>query len=116
MLHTVSGSNDPTFNYVKASEITGKIEMYLDNVTLAYLNDYLAKNERSLDLILTGDSIGVGSSIKLELSIPRAVFTSGQTKLSEDYNLLTVEFSGIFDTVTSKLLSVKLTNLLANYN
>lgn len=116
MLHTVAGSNDPTFNYVKASEINGKIEMYLDNATLAYLNDYLAKNERSLDLILTGDSIGVGSSIKLELSIPRAVFTSGETKLSEDYNLLTVEFSGIFDTVSSKLLSVKLTNLLANYN
>ncbi len=116
LLHTVAGSNDPSFSYVKGSEVNGKIEMYLDNATLAYLNDYLAKNERAIDIILTGDAIGIASNEKVEISVPRAVLTSGETKLSEDYNLLTIEFAGIYDTVTTKLVSVKITNLLANYN
>ncbi|MBI2622269.1 hypothetical protein HYW66_01385 [Candidatus Microgenomates bacterium] len=116
MLHTVAGSNDPTFSYIQGSEVSGKLELYLNNNTLAYYNDYLAKNEKAIDIILTGDAIGVGSNNKIEISVPRCVFTTGSTPLAEDYNLLTIEFQGIFDTATNKLISAKITNLLANYN
>jgi hypothetical protein len=39
-----------------------------------------------------------------------------ETKLAEDYNLLSIEFEGLYDTATSKLLSLVATNLLANLN
>lgn len=116
MLHTLSLSNDPAYNYVKASEIKGKLEMYLDATTTAYMTDYLAHTYRALQLVLTGDSIGTSSNHKVDISIPKAAFTTAETPLREDYNLLTVEFSGIYDTATSKLLSMIVTNLLANLN
>ena len=115
LLHTLN-SNDPQFRFIKGSEVSGTIEMFLDTATLVELNNYLTKNEREIILELTGGSIGVASFNKMVLTIPRAVLTTADTEISEDHNMLTIEFQGLFDTVSSKMISVVLTNLLANYN
>jgi len=114
-LHTLN-NNDPQFRFVKGSEAKGKIEMFLDTTTLAEYNNYLNKTTREIILEMTGDAIGVGSNNNLVVTIPRAVFTTAETPISEDFNLLTVEFEGLYDTVTTKLIEIELTNLLANYN
>lgn len=111
-LHALNSSNDAAYNFVKGSEITGKIEMYLDNTTLASLTDYLAGTTRSFQLLVTGPSIGVGANYVFNLTIPKGVYKTAETKLGEDYNMLSVEFEGIYDTSTSKLFNVVMTNLL----
>lgn len=116
LLHSLNNSNDPQFNYVKGSEVKGKIECYLDNTTLAEYNDYLAKTNNALDIVCTGDAIGVSSNNQLSINIPKVFYTSAVTELGEDYNLLKIEFEGVYDTATSKLLSMVATNLLANLN
>jgi hypothetical protein len=116
LLHTLSQSNDPAYNYVKASEVKGKLEMYLDSNTTAYMTDYLAGTQRALQFNLTGDTIGSTANNKVVIDIPQARFTTAETPLREDYNLLTVEFEGIYDTATSKLISAIVTNLLTNLN
>ena len=115
-LHSLNASNDPAYNYVKGSEVNGKVELYLNNTTLAEYNNYLAKTTRPIDLVITGAPIGVASNDKLTLSIPKSVFKMAETKLAEDYNLLSIEFEGLYDTATSKLLSLVATNLLVNLN
>ncbi len=114
-LHTLN-NNDPQFRFVKGSEVKGKIEMFLDNATLAEYNNYLTKTEREIKLELTGDAIGVASNNKIVFTIHRAVLITAETPISEDFNLLTIEFEGLYDPVTAQLLSVALTNLLSNYN
>lgn len=116
LLAALNNSNDPAFNYVKGSEVKGKVDMYLDNTTLAEINAYLAKTNRVLDIIFTGDSIGSASNYQLSISVPKITYTKGETPLADDYNLLTIEFEGQYDTATSKLISVVLTNLLTNLN
>lgn len=115
-LTALNNSNDPAFNYVKGSELKGKIDMYLDNTTLAEMTAYLAKTNRALDIVFTGDAIGTSSNYQLSINIPKVVYTAAETKLSDDYNLLSIEFEGLYDTTTSKLLSIVLTNLLTNLN
>ena len=115
LLHTLNSTNDPSFSYTGASEVSGKAELYLDATTAAEYANYLNKTERSLDLVLTGDAIGTSSNHKLELSIPRNVLKTAEVAISEEYHLLSIEFEGLYDTATSKLLSAKLTNLITNY-
>ena len=115
-LHSLNASNDPAFNYIKGSEVNGKVELYLNNTTLTEYNNYLSKTTRPIDVVITGAAIGVGSNDKLTISIPKSVFKMAETKLAEDYNLLTIEFEGMYDTASSKLLSMVATNLLANLN
>ncbi len=112
----VMGSNDPTFNFVKGSEVSGKFDLYLNSDSAAKFTDYLNKTTQSLQLVFTGDAIGTASNYKLDITIPKAVFKVSSFPVREDYNLLSVEFEGIYDTATSKLISVVLTNLTANYN
>lgn len=116
LLHSLAASNDPQFQFVKGSEVKGKFECYLDSTTLAELNDYLTKTNNALDLVVTGDAIGVSANQKIEINIPKVFYTAADTELGEDYNLVSVEFEGVYDSTTAKLLSAKLTNLLANYN
>jgi Phage tail tube protein len=112
--HALAGTNDPSFMAIKPSEVKGKIELYLDSTSLAQLTAYLANTEQSLQVLVTGGAIGSASNNKFDLSIPRAVITSAETKISDDYNLVTIEFNGLYDTATTKLLDLKITNLLAN--
>lgn len=116
VLHSLNSSNDPQFNYVKGSEVKGKIECYLDATALAELNDYLSKTSNSLDIVCTGDAIGTSSNTGLSINVPKIIYTSAVTELAEDYNLLKIEFEGVYDTSTSKLISLVATNLLANLN
>jgi hypothetical protein len=114
-LHALN-SNDPQFKYVKGSEVKGKIELYLDTATLVEYNNYISKTIRSIDLSIVGEAIGVAENKKFSISIPTAVLITGETPINEDYNLLSIEFEGVYDTVTGKLLSASMTNLLPNYN
>jgi hypothetical protein len=79
------------------------------------MNKYLTNDEVAIDLELTGASIGVASNYQFNLSIPKAIYTTAETPLGNDYNLLTVEFSGMYDTATSSLVSGYMVNLLPNY-
>lgn len=109
------GSNDPQYYAAKLSEVTGKIEMYLDSTTLTRLTNYLANTKESIELIITGNSIGTAANYALDILIPKASYKTADTKITEGHNLLTIEFEGIYDTATSKLLSVTLTNLITSY-
>jgi len=108
-------SNEPQFSVPKASEVHGKLEMYLDNTSLTRLTNYIAKTTESIEIIVTGIALGSAANYVLDILIPKAVYTTGETKITDSHNLLTVEFEGIYDTATSKLLSITLTNLLAAY-
>ncbi len=115
MLHTL-GANDPTMYYVKASDVLGKFDLYLDSATAAKYTDYLNKTEQALDIVFTGDAIGTASNYKLDINIPKVVFKAGTYPVNEEYNIISVEFEGIYDTTTSRLIRAILTNLTANYN
>lgn len=116
-LHSLSQSNDAAYNYVKGSEVTGKIEMYLDNTTLTEYTKFLAKTNSTLDIELTGsETIGTGSNHKIAINVPKVFYSTGETEIGEDYNALTVEFTGVYDTSASRLIQVVVTNLLANLN
>lgn len=114
-LHALGNSNDPAINYVKGSEVKIKVDMYLDSTTTTEYANYLSKTLRAFDLIFTGDAIGTSSNYKWEVAVPKVAFTSGETPITDAYNKLTLEGEGVYDTSTSKLISMKLTNLLANY-
>jgi hypothetical protein len=115
-LHAIGSSNDPQFNHVRGSEVTGTIEFYLDSNTAAEYTDYLNGTEQALVIGFTGDTIGTSSNYGLQLTVPRARYSTGSVPINDDYNALTVEFEGIYDTATSKLITPVLTNLLTNYN
>ena len=110
--HTL-GSNDPTHQYLGASQVTGSGEMYLDTATLALYNNYLDKDFVQVELVITGEAIGASSNYEVIFEIPKAVFTTAETPLADNYNLLTVEFEGVFD--GSELLSITVVNLTPTY-
>ena len=114
MLHTIC-DHDPAFRYSTGHEVKGKLEMYLNTATLAHYTDYLAKTEREIAFRLTGEAIGVSSNYTLELEVLRAVFSSATTELSEDFNLLVVEFQALYDNNQEKLIEFVLRNLVPSY-
>lgn len=114
-VHALNASNDPAFNVIKGSEVKGKIEFYLDSTSLAEFNDYLARTNNALDIVLTGDAVGVSSNNTLTVTVPKVYYTKGETPISEDFNKLTLEFEGVYDTSTSKLISMVLVNLVTSY-
>jgi hypothetical protein len=109
------GSYTPQFSYVKASEVSGKFELYLNTDSATLFADYLAKTERAIVLTFTGDAIGSASNYKFALTLPRAIFKVATNSITEDFCMLSVEFEGLYDTVTSKLISAVLTNLTTSY-
>jgi len=110
------GSNDPSFAGISGgSEVSGKISMYLDATALARLTNYLAKTTEAIELIATGAAIGSAAAYVLDVVIPKAVYTTATTKITDQHNLLEIEFNGIYDTSTGKLLGVTLTNLVTAY-
>lgn len=110
------GSSDPANYYIKASEAKGKVDLYLDATNAAKYADYLNGVEQSLQITYTGDAIGTSANYKLDITIPRARFTAASSEINADYGKLSIEWEGIYDPITAKLISVVLTNLRANYN
>jgi hypothetical protein len=114
--HTLN-SNDPQYTYVGGSQVTGSLEMYLDSTTLAFMDNYLAKDFVPIAVSILGDdTIGASDNYQLDINIPKAVLTTGETPLADDYNFLTLEFEGIYDSGTDKLVDYILTNLTAVYS
>lgn len=110
------GNVEPAFNAIQGgSTVTGKIDLYLDSTSLTELTNYIAKTTRSLELIATGGAIGNAATYLLDVTIPKAVYTAADSKITDQHNLLSISFEGIYDTVTGKLLGVTLTNLVAAY-
>lgn len=108
------GSANPARFTAGGSEVAGKFDLYLDSTSASKYADYLSKTEQSLDVTFTGDSIGSSSNYKLSIVLPRVVFKTASTPVNDDYNLLSVEFQGMYDTVTAKLISTVLTNLTSS--
>lgn len=115
-LAALNNSHDPAFNYIKPSEVTCKIEAYLDSTTVTELNNYLNKTERSLEIIGTGSAIGSAANNTFDLLCPRGIYETGDEKLQDGYNNLSISFKGMYDPSTSKLLSLVLTNLISAYS
>lgn len=113
-LPTINGSNDASFRYVKGSEISIKVELYLDDATLAEFTDYLAKASKKFEIIGAGEAFSSTSDYGFLLTLYNGVYKKAETKLSEDYNLLSLEVEGIYDTVSGKMFDVTFTNALAS--
>ena len=110
------GNSDPSQNGVAGgSTIKGKMDLYLDATALTRLTNYLAQTRESIELIITGGAIGSAANYVLDILIPTAVYTTADSKITDAHNMLSIAFEGVYDTSTSKLLAVTLTNLLASY-
>jgi hypothetical protein len=108
------GSRTPANKYVQQSEAKGSMTMYIDGTSDNNLDDYIAGTERAVDIIITGDAIGVSSNEKLRLYFPKCAFTKVGTKLDFGYNALNIDFEGRED-ATDGLLYIELTNQTASY-
>ena len=116
MTHAIGSSNDPAFNYAKGSQVTGSLELYLDSTTAAEYADYLSKADQALVITFAGDTItGTVNKYGLSITVPKVNYTTASFPVNDDYNLLTVEFEGVYDTTTSKLIEAILTNTITAY-
>lgn len=110
------GSNEPLYYSINGgAEVSVKIDLYLDSTSLTRFSNYLALTNEAIELILTGGSIGSAANYMLDYLIPKAYYTSGETKINDAHNLLSVQADGIYDTATSTLVKPILTNLVASY-
>lgn len=112
--HTLAGSNDASYKSVKGSELSGKIELYLDNTTLAEFNDYIAKTAKQLEIIGTGESYSSVADYGFNLLMHNGIYRKNEIKLADDYNLLSLEFEAIHDDGEDEMFNVTFTNALAN--
>src|SRR5258708_24926795 len=108
------GNLEPSYATISGgSEVTGKLDLYLDSTTIAELNNYVNKTTRSIEIIITGNAIGSAANYVLDITIPLAVYKTAVTKITDAHNLLSIEFEGLYDTGgTNKLIAATLTNLL----
>lgn len=109
------GSSDPGFNAPNGSEANGKLTLYLDNTTATQLTNYVNNTQASLEIICTGGSIGSAANYILDILLPKAVWVAATTKITDKHNMLELSFDSVYDTATSQLIKVVLTNLLASY-
>ncbi len=109
------GDNELKAVYPKPSESKGKLTLYLDDTTKAFLEDYIAKTERAIEIIAEGEDIGDASHNKVRIYLPKAALTSSSSKLGTDYNVMEVEFEGVVD-ATNGLVQIVLTNEVSSYD
>jgi hypothetical protein len=110
----LNGSIDPSYNFVKPSEVTGSFDLYLDNTSAAQYTAYLNKTVQALSLTITGsDLIGATKFMGITVALPAVVYTAVKEPISDDMNLISVNFEAILDQSTGKLLNVDATNTLA---
>lgn len=114
-LHSLSGSVDPNFSYVKPAELTGKIDLFLNSTSAAELTNYLNKTSRSLQLTLTGGTIGSTSNTKLDLTIPVCTFKVAKWPLTFDYNHLEIEFEAEENSSGALISNFVCTNSTVSY-
>ncbi len=110
------GNIEPSYNAIEGgATVTGKIDLYLDSTSLAELTNYINKTTRSLELVATGGAIGNAANYVLDVIIPQAVYIAADSKITDQHNLLSISFEGIYDTSSGKLLGITLTNLVSAY-
>ena len=108
------GDVNPAGSYVKQSTAKGKMTMYLDDDTKAYLDSLIDGTEAEFTFQLQGDEIDSASSEGLIVTLPKTKFTKVETKLDFDVNMVTVEFEGRED-ATDGLITAQLTNTTTSY-
>lgn len=110
---TIHGSNDAAYRSVKGSELTAKIELYLDDTTLAEMDDHLAMTSKKLEVVGTGEAFSSTSDYGFNLTLHKGIYRKASTKLTEDYNLLALEVEGIHDDDEGEMFNVTFTNDIA---
>jgi hypothetical protein len=108
------GSVDPSAKYQQPSEVKGKITAYCNATTSAYIADLIANTEREIILTMVGAAVGSGSNNALTFTLSKCAFTKTDTKLSFDYNAISLEFEAREDS-TNGLIKAELTNTIASY-
>lgn len=110
------GNASPSYNSIAGgSEVSFKMELYLDSTTITEMTNYINKTTQSLEFIATGAAIGSAANYLFDILLPKAVYTAAATKINDGHNLLEISGNGLFDTSTSKLIGITLTNLIASY-
>lgn len=109
-LHTLS-SHDAQYNYAKGWEISGKFDLYLDSTTAAEYTDFLNSTQQELEVVFEGDSIGSSSKLGLTLTLPKVHYKAANVPVTDDYDMVSVEFEGVRDP-----LQAVLTNEIAAYS
>lgn len=110
-------SNNPIAYQCKSHEVSGKVSLILDSTSLTELTAYLAETLRSMELILTQPDVTIGNASHptMDFVLPSVMYKTAVTKINDSYNLLEINYEGIYDSVTSKLISATITNLLATF-
>ena len=105
------GDNFPKGLVPGASEFTGSISVYLDNASKALLADYIANTERSLEIVMQGETIGTASKNTIRITSARVNFTSTSEEIEDNYNVIEIEFEAVEDPSTG-IVKVEVTNTL----
>jgi hypothetical protein len=107
------GSNTLQESYSKSSEISGKLTMYLDDVSKQVYDDMVAGQTRDIEILINGDTLG-STNHSIKIIIPKAIFESSELKISTNYNALDVDFQGIYD-ATNGLTKIEVVNDISSY-
>lgn len=110
-----NGATDPSIVVAKPSEIRGKADLYMDATTALEFTDYLNLTNQAMQFVWTGDAIGTSSNYKLDMTIHKAYLKAVKFPLTDDINMIKLEFEGIYDPTASKLVTTVLTNLTSAF-
>lgn len=109
------GSTDPSNRYSATSEVKGKFTGVVDTATLNFLTNLIAGTEVEIIInIVADETIGAVSKNELKLTLSKCQVQKYSTKLSYDYNAVTIEFEARED-ATNGIMKTELQNTLAAY-
>lgn len=108
------GSVEPKALVPGKSEHKGKLTLYLNNDTLAVIEDYIANTYRSFEMVLEAESIGDQSVHTFKVEAAKVQFTSVSEEISENHNILEIEFEAVEDP-TEGIIKIELINEVDEY-
>lgn len=112
--HGLCGSSNPTQLYVENSEAKGSIKAFLDTTTTALETAFTDKTSQALVITLAGDEvIGNGSVNALVITLPKVVLNTHKVPVDTSYVSIEADYVAAQD--TTGMLTVELTNLVAEY-
>jgi hypothetical protein len=112
----VLGSDEPHDIINKQFNVTGSVELYFENETY---RDYVFANTHKairIDMTDTTTNLGSGHNPQLYFDLHEVVFEEFERGWDANDPLTqTLNFEGLFNLADSKMLSARLTNLVASY-
>lgn len=94
-------------------KIEGNMTIYFENETERA--EFLVATKNALEFLITGDVIGTGVSEALNITIPKIAYKAFPYGEVDGMLGAQVVFEAEYDTATSKLVTVDLTNMVATY-